>query len=80
MRWVAARVLSQRAADMTALSLRRVPLLGLAAIALAGLVATGVWCGSDDQKAHTLRRLMTRRALTSPFARLPSTSLRFRST
>jgi len=36
---------------MTALSLRRAPLLGLAAIALAGLVAMGVWCGSDDQKS-----------------------------
>ena len=35
---------------MTALSLRRAPLLGLAAIALAGFVAIGVWCGSDDQK------------------------------
>ena len=38
---------------MTALSLRRAPLLGLAAIALAGLVAIGVWCGSDDQKSNT---------------------------
>ena len=38
---------------MTALLPRRAPLLGLAAIALAGLVATGVWCGSDDQKSNT---------------------------
>src|SRR5208283_2196792 len=49
----AARVLSQRAANMTALSLRRAPLLGLAAIALAGIVAIGVWCGSGDQKSST---------------------------
>jgi Ca-activated chloride channel family protein len=36
---------------MTTLSARRAPLLGLAAIALAGMVAIGVWCGSDDQKS-----------------------------
>jgi Ca-activated chloride channel family protein len=38
---------------MTALSLRRAPLLGLATIALAGMVAIGVWCGSGDQKSST---------------------------
>jgi hypothetical protein len=38
---------------MTALSLHRAPLKGLAAMALAGLVATGVWCGTDDQKPTT---------------------------
>jgi len=38
---------------MTAPSLRRAPLLGLGAIALAGLVAVGVGCGSDDQKSNT---------------------------
>src|SRR5208283_589645 len=47
----AARVLSQRAANMTALSLRRALPLGLAAMALACFVAIGVWCGSDDQKS-----------------------------
>ncbi len=41
----------KRAADMTALSLRRVVLLGLAAIAVAGCVAIGVWCGPEDQKS-----------------------------
>jgi Ca-activated chloride channel family protein len=35
---------------MTALSLRRVPLLGLTALALAGWVAIAVLCRSDDQK------------------------------
>jgi Ca-activated chloride channel family protein len=38
---------------MTALSRRRVTLEGLAAIALASLVAIGVWCASDDQKPTT---------------------------
>jgi Ca-activated chloride channel family protein len=46
----AARVLSQRAADMTALLRRRAPLMGCAAIALLGLFAAGVWCGTGDQK------------------------------
>jgi Ca-activated chloride channel family protein len=36
---------------MTALPLRRAPLLGLTAITLVGFVAIGVWCGSDDQKS-----------------------------
>ncbi|MFZ0961089.1 MAG: VWA domain-containing protein [Terriglobia bacterium] len=36
---------------MTALSRRRVPLLGLAAMALAGLVAIGTGCAWDDQKS-----------------------------
>ena len=36
---------------MTTLSARRAPVLGLAAIALAGMVAIGGWCGSDDQKS-----------------------------
>jgi Ca-activated chloride channel family protein len=36
---------------MTALSLRRTPLLGLIAMALAGLATLWVWCGSDDQKS-----------------------------
>jgi Ca-activated chloride channel family protein len=36
---------------MTTLSARRAPVLGLAAIALAGMVAIAVWCGSDDQKS-----------------------------
>jgi len=35
---------------MTALSVRRAPLLGLAALALAGLMAMGMWC-ADDQKS-----------------------------
>jgi Ca-activated chloride channel family protein len=38
---------------MTAPSLRRASLLGLAAIALAGFLATAAWCGADDQKAST---------------------------
>ena len=38
---------------MTALSLRRAPLLGLAAMALAVFVARGVWCGADDQKSSS---------------------------
>jgi Ca-activated chloride channel homolog len=36
---------------MTALSLRRLPLLGFVAISLAGIVAIGVWCGSGDEKS-----------------------------
>ena len=39
---------------MRALPLRRLPLLGLAVMALAGIVAIGVWCGSGDEKSTPL--------------------------
>jgi Ca-activated chloride channel family protein len=38
---------------MTALSLHRSTRMGLAAITLAGLLATGLWCGADEQKPAT---------------------------
>ena len=36
---------------MTALSLRRTPVLGLAAVVLVTFASIGVWCGSGDEKA-----------------------------
>ena len=38
---------------MRTFSLRRAPALGLAAMTLAGFVALGVRCASDDQKSST---------------------------